>query len=240
MPFCSRNQGSLAFEDVASAIHQSLLFGEAKKGRVGKGKVVDEPNPWDEVEKGEEEKGDDGDSSFDEGDFEDDELMQMDENGDPLADGEADMFADEDIFTAGTAWGELGLKCLQSVMKAGRCRSTPGWYRVDRAWFQRLMLKYDGPLSKKPFNFNLRRYKKDPSFDSALEIFSFKVSTERRRIYISIDNVRDKFGSPTLDEISSVSRKFNVLLEEDGGFPDDVALEVASPGRDVWIVLATS
>ena len=72
---------------------------------------------------------------------------------------------------------------------------------------------------------------KDDEFESTLEIFSFKVSTERRRIYISVDNVKDKFGSPTLDQLSSVSRKFNEVLEE-AGFPDDVALEVASPGAE--------
>ena len=32
--------------------------------------------------------------------------------------------------------------------------------RVDRAWFQRLKLKYDEPLSNFAFNFNLRLYTK--------------------------------------------------------------------------------
>ena len=31
--------------------------------------------------------------------------------------------------------------------------------RVERAWFRRLTLKYDEPLSNFAFNFNLRRYK---------------------------------------------------------------------------------
>jgi len=78
---------------------------------------------------------------------------------------------------------------------------------------------------------SLQSVLQDDEFDSSLEIFSFRVSVERRRIYISIDNVKDKFGSPTLDQLSSVSRKFNVVLEE-GGFPDDVSLEVASPGAE--------
>ena len=77
----------------------------------------------------------------------------------------------------------------------------------------------------------MRETLEDAEFDGALEIFTFKVSVERRRIYISIDAVRDKFGSPTLDELSAVSRKFNAKLEEKG-FPDDVALEVASPGAE--------
>jgi len=35
---------------------------------------------------------------------------------------------------------------------------TPCWPRVDRAWFQRLKLNYDEPLSNCAFNSNLRRY----------------------------------------------------------------------------------
>ena len=41
---------------------------------------------------------------------------------------------------------------------AGRCRLSPGSPRVDRAWFQRLKLKYDVPLSNFAFNFNLQPY----------------------------------------------------------------------------------
>ena len=69
----------------------------------------------------------------------------------------------------------------------------------------------------------------DDEFGGELEIFSYKVSAERKRIYISIDAVNDKFGSPTLDQLGAVSRSYNNVLEEKG-FPDDVALEVASPG----------
>ena len=47
----------------------------------------------------------------------------------------------------------------------------------------------------------------------------------------SVDAVRDKFGSPTLDQLSAVSRAFNADLEE-RGFPEDVSLEVASPGAE--------
>ena len=110
--------------------------------------------------------------------------MEMDE----IVTDDEDIDVDESIFTAGTEWGELALKSLESVLK-------------------------------------------DDEFESNLEIFSFKVSTERRRIYISVDNIKDKFGSPTLDQLSSVSRKFNEVLEE-AGFPEDVALEVASPGAE--------
>ena len=71
----------------------------------------------------------------------------------------------------------------------------------------------------------------EDEFEGELEIFSFKVSEPRRRIYISVDAINDKFGSPTLDQLSAVSRAFNEKLEAKG-FPDDVALEVASPGAE--------
>ena len=76
----------------------------------------------------------------------------------------------------------------------------------------------------------LREVLKEDEFDGELEIFSYKVSAERKRIYISIDAVNDKFGSPTLDQLGAVSCTYNTVLEEKG-FPDDVALEVASPAQ---------
>ena len=131
-----------------------------------------------------------GDEGFDEGfdAFADDELMRTNEAGEALAEGDADIAADEAIFTAGTDWGETALASMTRVLE-------------------------------------------DEEFDGALAIFSFKVSAERRRIYVSVDAVHDKFGSPTLDQLSAVSRKFNADLEE-RGFPEDVALEVASPGAE--------
>ena len=70
-----------------------------------------------------------------------------------------------------------------------------------------------------------------PEFHDKLQMFAFKVSKERRKIGISIDKLEDKFGSPTLDEITLVSRLLNVTLEG-RGFPDDVSFEVASPGAE--------
>lgn len=131
--------------------------------------------------------GDDGfDEDFDA--FADDELMQTNEDGEALAEGDADIAADETIFTAGTDWGEMALASMTRVLR-------------------------------------------DDEFDGALAIFSFKVSAQRRRVYVSVDALRDKFGSPTLDQLSAVSRKFNADLEENG-FPEDVALDVASPGAE--------
>ena len=66
-------------------------------------------------------------------------------------------------------------------------------------------------------------------FKGQYEIFSLKVNESRRRVLVSIDKVDDKFGSPTLDELTSIVRAHNALLELKG-FPDDVAVETASPG----------
>ena len=46
---------------------------------------------------------------------------------------------------------------------------------------------------------------------------------------MSVDKLKDKFGSPTLDELTTIVRAHNAILDE-RGFPDDVAVEVASPG----------
>ena len=43
-------------------------------------------------------------------------------------------------------------------IKVGRCRLTPNCSRLDRAWFHRMKLEYDEPLSSFAFNLNLRRY----------------------------------------------------------------------------------
>ena len=72
---------------------------------------------------------------------------------------------------------------------------------------------------------------KDEECDGGLAIFSIKVCEEGLRIHIGIGAVRDKFVWPTLERLSSVARKFKAELEEKG-FPDDVALEVASPGAE--------
>jgi hypothetical protein len=44
--------------------------------------------------------------------------------------------------------------------KVRRCRLTPDWPKLDRAWIQRVKLKYDESLSSFAYNFNMRRYTK--------------------------------------------------------------------------------
>lgn len=66
-------------------------------------------------------------------------------------------------------------------------------------------------------------------FTGEYEVHSFKVNAARRRVQASVDKLSDKYGSPTLDELTAIVRAHNAILE-DQGFPEDVAVEIASPG----------
>ena len=67
------------------------------------------------------------------------------------------------------------------------------------------------------------------AFAGEYDIFSFKVNASRRRVLASVDKLNDKYGSPTLDELTTIVRAHNAILDE-RGFPEDVAVELASPG----------
>ena len=68
-------------------------------------------------------------------------------------------------------------------------------------------------------------------FEGKLKLFAFKAIPSTKRIMISVDDLDDQYGSPNLDDLIAVSRKLNELAESKG-FPDDVAIEVASPGAE--------
>lgn len=75
----------------------------------------------------------------------------------------------------------------------------------------------------------LRKALEEEGLKGEYDIFSFKVNTARKRVLVSIDKLQDKYGSPTLDELTTIVRAHNTILDS-RGFPDDVAIEVASPG----------
>lgn len=75
----------------------------------------------------------------------------------------------------------------------------------------------------------LRKALEEDGLKGEYDIFSFKVNTARKRVLVSIDKLQDKYGSPTLDELTTIVRAHNTILDS-RGFPDDVAIEVASPG----------
>ena len=69
------------------------------------------------------------------------------------------------------------LKIENQQYLVGRCMLTPGWTRVGRAWFQRLKLKYDEPLSNVAFSFNLRRYNLERIEERNNELLRLKLTT---------------------------------------------------------------
>jgi len=75
----------------------------------------------------------------------------------------------------------------------------------------------------------LRRALDSEPFVGDYEVHSFRVNTSRRRVLASVDKLSDKYGSPTLDELTAIVRAHNAILDE-RGFPEDVAVELASPG----------
>lgn len=72
-------------------------------------------------------------------------------------------------------------------------------------------------------------------FNGALEIFAFKVSKDSGIIRVRVDKLSDKYGSPTMDELQKYSASYSKLLDTAGeakAVPDDLALEVSSPGAE--------
>lgn len=72
-------------------------------------------------------------------------------------------------------------------------------------------------------------------FNGALEIFAFKVSKDTGIIRVRMDKLSDKYGSPTMDELQKYSSSYSKLLDQAGEaktIPDDLALEVSSPGAE--------
>ncbi|KAL5725798.1 hypothetical protein ACHQM5_008901 [Ranunculus cassubicifolius] len=71
-------------------------------------------------------------------------------------------------------------------------------------------------------------------FGDDFKIFSFK-NTPRGYIYVRLDKLSEKYGCPSMEEIEHFSCIYNKFLEEAGKLaeiPEDVALEVSSPGAE--------
>lgn len=71
-------------------------------------------------------------------------------------------------------------------------------------------------------------------FGSNFSLYAFKVSPEGY-VYVRLDKLSDKFGSPSMVEIESFSTIYGRYLEEagqKGGVPDNLGLEVSSPGAE--------
>ncbi|XP_058183128.1 uncharacterized protein LOC131301043 isoform X2 [Rhododendron vialii] len=71
-------------------------------------------------------------------------------------------------------------------------------------------------------------------FGDGMELFSFK-TTPRGYIYVRLDKLAHEYGCPSMDEIESYSRQYKKRLDEvgaSGEIPEDLALEVSSPGAE--------
>ncbi|XP_073135186.1 uncharacterized protein [Henckelia pumila] len=67
-----------------------------------------------------------------------------------------------------------------------------------------------------------------------MELYAFKTSP-RGYIYVRLDKLSHEYGCPGMDEIESFSRDYKKKLDEagvTGEIPDDLALEVSSPGAE--------
>ncbi|KAM7468466.1 hypothetical protein LguiB_016028 [Lonicera macranthoides] len=71
-------------------------------------------------------------------------------------------------------------------------------------------------------------------FGDGMELFSFK-TTPRGYIYVRLDKLSNEYGCPSMEEIESYSREYKKRVDEVGALgeiPNDLALEVSSPGAE--------
>ncbi|XP_028803573.1 uncharacterized protein LOC114758671 [Neltuma alba] len=71
-------------------------------------------------------------------------------------------------------------------------------------------------------------------FSDDIELFSFK-TTPRGYVYVRLDKLTHQYGCPSMEELESYSQEYKKRLEEAGALgqiPDNLALEVSSPGAE--------
>ncbi|KAI4386419.1 hypothetical protein MLD38_004351 [Melastoma candidum] len=71
-------------------------------------------------------------------------------------------------------------------------------------------------------------------FGDDMKLFAFR-TTPRGYIYVRIDKLSNKYGCPDMEEIESYSHEYKKRLDEAGSLgklPDNLALEVSSPGAE--------
>ncbi|KAK4841262.1 hypothetical protein QYF36_001788 [Acer negundo] len=67
-----------------------------------------------------------------------------------------------------------------------------------------------------------------------IKLFAFK-TTPRGYVYVRLDKLSHKYGCPGMEELESFSQEYKKRLDEVGALgeiPDDLALEVSSPGAE--------
>ncbi|XP_051146280.1 uncharacterized protein LOC127261896 [Andrographis paniculata] len=71
-------------------------------------------------------------------------------------------------------------------------------------------------------------------FGEGIELYAFKTSP-RGYVYVRLDKLSNAYGCPSMEEIELFNRLYKKKLDEAGAIgeiPDDLALEVSSPGAD--------
>ncbi|KAL9225874.1 hypothetical protein vseg_001750 [Gypsophila vaccaria] len=71
-------------------------------------------------------------------------------------------------------------------------------------------------------------------FGDDIKLYAFK-TTPGGYIYVRLDKLTNEYGCPGMDEIESYSREYKKHLDEEGSkgqIPEDLALEVSSPGAN--------
>ncbi|KAI5054840.1 hypothetical protein GOP47_0029985 [Adiantum capillus-veneris] len=179
--------------------------------------VVDELEDSEEEEELDEGLDDDVDEDFDDedGDFDGEEIEDTDDEfvegdaDDELVD-EGDSFIDDMLEEEGEG--------VQDVMVGDG--GDGGGVKISQAqWGETALSIAKGVLEEFGDNFSL---------------YAFKTSFENR-VYVRLDKHSDKYGSPSMVEIESFSSIYKERLEEAGqagAVPDNLALEVSSPGAE--------
>ncbi|XP_017426566.2 uncharacterized protein LOC108335137 isoform X2 [Vigna angularis] len=71
-------------------------------------------------------------------------------------------------------------------------------------------------------------------FSEDIKLFAFK-TTPRGYVYVRLDKLTDEYGCPSMEELECYNKKYKERLDEVGALgeiPDDLALEVSSPGAE--------
>ncbi|XP_065860592.1 uncharacterized protein [Euphorbia lathyris] len=71
-------------------------------------------------------------------------------------------------------------------------------------------------------------------FADDLKLYSFKINN-RGYVYVRLDKLSNEYGCPTMEELESYCQEYKKRLEEVGALgeiPDNLALEVSSPGAE--------
>ncbi|KAM6548357.1 hypothetical protein CsatB_020033 [Cannabis sativa] len=71
-------------------------------------------------------------------------------------------------------------------------------------------------------------------FGDDMKLFAFK-TTPRGYVYVRLDKLSSKYGCPSMEELEGYSQEYKKRLDEvgeSGQIPNDLALEVSSPGAE--------